>query len=130
MSSVFTRGKIQALNLTSLRAQKQLKMVRVKYFARFQLFNLAGRPVACLNKKYFNSFHFNIFHSPFYVQIRWGARLIDGEASFFSISGDGRVVQWAVMPGELQATTIITLHSSVPPIPGPDGTLITVNSML
>ncbi|CAH2089429.1 unnamed protein product [Euphydryas editha] len=67
-------------------------------------------------------------HSNIVWEIRWGARLIDGEASFFSISGDGRVVQWAVMPGELQATTIITLHSSVPPIPGPDGTLITVNS--
>lgn len=60
--------------------------------------------------------------------MRWGPRLIDGEASFFSISGDGRVVQWAVMPGELQATTIITLTSDVPPIPGPDGTMINVNS--
>ncbi|CAG4946849.1 unnamed protein product [Colias eurytheme] len=67
-------------------------------------------------------------HSNIVWEIRWGARLIDGEASFFSISGDGRVVQWAVMPGELQATTIITLQSSVPPIPGPDGTLLTVNS--
>jgi dynein intermediate chain 1, axonemal len=62
------------------------------------------------------------------MQVRWGARMIDGEASFFSISGDGRVVQWAVMPGELQATTIITLASSVPPIPGPDGTMVSVNS--
>ncbi|CAH0590379.1 unnamed protein product [Chrysodeixis includens] len=61
-------------------------------------------------------------------EIRWGPRLIDGEPSFFSISGDGRVVQWAVMPGELQATTIITLTSNVPPIPGPDGTMLTVNS--
>ncbi|GBP08465.1 Dynein intermediate chain 2, ciliary [Eumeta japonica] len=59
--------------------------------------------------------------------VRWGRRLIDGEATFFSISGDGRVVQWAVMPGELQATTIITLRSGVPPVPGPDGTLLTVN---
>ncbi|XP_052743911.1 dynein intermediate chain 2, ciliary [Bicyclus anynana] len=67
-------------------------------------------------------------HSNIVWEIKWGARMIDGEASFFSISGDGRVVQWAVMPGELQATTIITLHSSVPPIPGPDGTLLTVNS--
>uniref|UniRef100_A0A2A4JMW1 Dynein intermediate chain 2, ciliary n=1 Tax=Heliothis virescens TaxID=7102 RepID=A0A2A4JMW1_HELVI len=61
-------------------------------------------------------------------EIRWGPRLIDGEPSFFSISGDGRVVQWAVMPGELQATTIITLTSNVPPIPGPDGTMLSVNS--
>ncbi|KAM3963317.1 dynein intermediate chain 2, ciliary [Aphomia sociella] len=67
-------------------------------------------------------------HSNIVWEVRWGARLIDGEASFFSISGDGRVVQWAVMPGELQATTIITLSSNVPPIPGPDGTMITVNS--
>ncbi|XP_072942856.1 dynein intermediate chain 2, ciliary isoform X2 [Epargyreus clarus] len=67
-------------------------------------------------------------HSSIVWEIRWGARLIDGEASFFSISGDGRVVQWAVMPGELQATTIITLRSNVPPIPGPDGTMLTVNS--
>ncbi|XP_050550779.1 dynein intermediate chain 2, ciliary isoform X1 [Spodoptera frugiperda] len=67
-------------------------------------------------------------HSNIVWEIRWGPRLIDGEPSFFSISGDGRVVQWAVMPGELQATTIITLTSSVPPIPGPDGTMLTVNS--
>ncbi|KAL0820400.1 hypothetical protein ABMA28_006283 [Loxostege sticticalis] len=67
-------------------------------------------------------------HSNIVWEVRWGARMIDGEASFFSISGDGRVVQWAVMPGELQATTIITLTSNVPPIPGPDGTLVTVNS--
>lgn len=64
----------------------------------------------------------------YYIQVRWGPRLIDGEASFYSISGDGRVVQWAVMPGELQATTIITLQSEVTPVPGPDGTMITVNS--
>ncbi|XP_049877274.1 dynein intermediate chain 2, ciliary [Pectinophora gossypiella] len=67
-------------------------------------------------------------HSNIVWEVRWGPRLIDGEASFFSISGDGRVVQWAVMPGELQATTIITLQSDVPPVPGPDGTLINVNS--
>ncbi|KAJ8717180.1 hypothetical protein PYW08_005579 [Mythimna loreyi] len=67
-------------------------------------------------------------HSNIVWEIRWGRRLIDGEPSFFSISGDGRVVQWAVMPGELQATTIITLTSNVPPIPGPDGTMLTVNS--
>ncbi|XP_012551976.2 dynein intermediate chain 2, ciliary isoform X1 [Bombyx mori] len=67
-------------------------------------------------------------HSNIVWEVRWGARLIDGESTFFSISGDGRVVQWAVMPGELQATTIITLTSNVPPIPGPDGTMINVNS--
>ncbi|CAB3228922.1 unnamed protein product [Arctia plantaginis] len=67
-------------------------------------------------------------HSNIVWEIRWGPRLIDGEASFFSISGDGRVVQWAVMPGELQATTIITLSSNAPPIAGPDGTMLTVNS--
>ncbi|CAH0695817.1 unnamed protein product [Spodoptera exigua] len=67
-------------------------------------------------------------HSNIVWEIRWGPRLIDGEPSFFSISGDGRVVQWAVMPGELQATTIITLTSSVPPIPGPDGTMLNVTS--
>ncbi|CAH2042327.1 unnamed protein product, partial [Iphiclides podalirius] len=66
-------------------------------------------------------------HSNIVWEIRWGARLIDGEASFFSVSGDGRVVQWAVMPGELQATTIIELRSAAAPVPGPDGTLITVN---
>ncbi|CAK1584627.1 unnamed protein product [Parnassius mnemosyne] len=67
-------------------------------------------------------------HSNIVWEIRWGARLIDGEASFFSVSGDGRVVQWAVMPGELQATTIIALRSTAAPVPGPDGTLINVNS--
>ncbi|XP_032519697.1 dynein intermediate chain 2, ciliary [Danaus plexippus] len=67
-------------------------------------------------------------HSNIVWEIRWGPRLIDGEASFFSISGDGRVVQWAIMPGELQATTIITLRTDLPPLPGPDGTLLTVNS--
>ncbi|KAH9643649.1 hypothetical protein HF086_006125 [Spodoptera exigua] len=67
-------------------------------------------------------------HSNIVWEIRWGPRLIDGEPSFFSISGDGRVVQWAVMPGELQATTIITLTSSVPPIPGPAGTMLNVTS--
>ncbi|KPJ09592.1 Dynein intermediate chain 2, ciliary [Papilio machaon] len=67
-------------------------------------------------------------HSNIVWEVRWGARLIDGEASFFSVSGDGRVVQWAVMPGELRATTIIELRAPAAPVPGPDGTLITVNS--
>ncbi|XP_013163256.1 PREDICTED: dynein intermediate chain 2, ciliary [Papilio xuthus] len=67
-------------------------------------------------------------HSNIVWEVRWGARLIDGEASFFSVSGDGRVVQWAVMPGELRATTIIELRAPAAPVPGPDGTLIAVNS--
>ncbi|XP_068620599.1 dynein intermediate chain 2, ciliary [Battus philenor] len=67
-------------------------------------------------------------HNCIVWEVRWGARLIDGEASFFSVSGDGRVVQWGVMPGELRATTIIELRSPAAPILGPDGTLITVNS--
>ncbi|XP_013137600.1 PREDICTED: dynein intermediate chain 2, ciliary [Papilio polytes] len=67
-------------------------------------------------------------HSNIVWEVRWGERLIDGEASFFSVSGDGRVVQWAVMPGELRATTIIELRAPAAPVPGPDGTLIAVNS--
>ncbi|KAJ2948558.1 hypothetical protein O0L34_g7812 [Tuta absoluta] len=69
-------------------------------------------------------------HSNIVWEVRWGKRLIDGEACFFSISGDGRVVQWAVMPGELQATTIITLTMTpqIGPLAGPDGTIIKVNS--
>ncbi|XP_041984626.1 dynein intermediate chain 2, ciliary [Aricia agestis] len=67
-------------------------------------------------------------HSSVVWEIRWGARLIDGEASFFSISSDGRVVQWAVLPGELQATTVIALAPPTQPPPGPDGTLLNINS--
>ncbi|CAG5055636.1 unnamed protein product [Parnassius apollo] len=106
-----------SLDFTQQQKQGCLCLYSIKNPAYPEYSVITESPIICLD----------VYKETPYL-VRWGARLIDGEASFFSVSGDGRVVQWAVMPGELQATTIIALRSSAAPIAGPDGTLINVNS--
>lgn len=53
----------------------------------------------------------------------------DGEVNFFSVSADGNVYNWVLTQHELSQTLIISLFFSFDPIPGPDGTLITLTGL-
>lgn len=48
----------------------------------------------------------------------------DGEMNFFSVSSDGKVNNWILMQNEFSVTTIIDLYLELPPVRGPDGTLV------
>jgi hypothetical protein len=53
----------------------------------------------------------------------------DGEVNFFSVSADGSVYNWVLTQHELSHTLIISLFLSCDPIPGPDGTSITLTGL-
>lgn len=63
-------------------------------------------------------------HSEAVWEIKWGEDMQDGEINFYSLSADGRVFNWVLMQNKLTLTTIITLYLDVPPVSGPDGTLM------
>ncbi|CRK96455.1 CLUMA_CG009995, isoform A [Clunio marinus] len=63
-------------------------------------------------------------HSEAVWEIKWGEDMQDGEINFYSLSSDGRVFNWVLMQNKLTLTTIITLYLDVPPVCGPDGTMI------
>jgi hypothetical protein len=46
--------------------------------------------------------------------------------AFFSVSTDGLINYWVLNQHELGVTTIMTLFLDLSPIPGPDGTIITL----
>lgn len=50
----------------------------------------------------------------------------EGNLAFYSASIDGKINHWVLNQNELGLTTIMTLYLDRPPIPGPDGTLITL----
>lgn len=43
-------------------------------------------------------------------QVAWQPDNLDGNANFFSVSGDGRVTQWTLVKNELVHTDVIRLH--------------------
>nr|CAD7570900.1 unnamed protein product [Timema californicum] len=65
-------------------------------------------------------------HGGIVWEVRWGPDMPDGEINFFSVSGDGHVYNWILMQNELSQTVVIPLFLSSEPIPGPDGTLISL----
>ncbi|XP_077292828.1 dynein intermediate chain 2, ciliary [Arctopsyche grandis] len=63
-------------------------------------------------------------HGSLVWEVRWGPDLTDGECSFFSVSGDGRVSSWAVLPSELLGSTAISLILPQSMTPNPTGSMI------
>lgn len=46
-------------------------------------------------------------------QVKWQKDDLDGNMNFFSVSSDGRVVNWTIIKSELLYTDIVTLNSEV-----------------
>ncbi|XP_044009131.1 dynein intermediate chain 2, ciliary isoform X2 [Aphidius gifuensis] len=59
-------------------------------------------------------------------EVRWAPDTDEGNLTFYSVSIDGKINHWTLNQNELGHTTIMTLYLDRPPIPGPDGTLITL----
>lgn len=59
-------------------------------------------------------------------QVRWAPDTEEGNLTFYSVSIDGKINHWVLNQNELGLTTVMTLFLDRPPIPGPDGTLITL----
>ncbi|XP_033108789.1 dynein intermediate chain 2, ciliary-like [Anneissia japonica] len=57
-------------------------------------------------------------------QICWQKDDLDNNLNFFSISSDGRVVQWTLVKNELTFTDVIELKMEDAPQEGPEGTQI------
>ncbi|XP_043284310.1 dynein intermediate chain 2, ciliary isoform X2 [Venturia canescens] len=65
-------------------------------------------------------------HGGIVWEIRWAPDTEEGNLTFFSVSIDGKINHWVLNQNELGLTTVMTLFLDRPPIPGPDGTLITL----
>ncbi|XP_020281477.1 dynein intermediate chain 2, ciliary [Pseudomyrmex gracilis] len=65
-------------------------------------------------------------HGGLVWEIRWAPDTEDGNLTFFSVSIDGKINHWVLNQNDLSLTTVMTLFLDRPPIPGPDGTLITL----
>lgn len=57
-------------------------------------------------------------------QVRWQKDDLENNSNFYSISSDGRIVQWTILKNELVFQDIIKLASPETPSDGPDGTKI------
>ncbi|XP_031549922.1 dynein intermediate chain 2, ciliary-like [Actinia tenebrosa] len=57
-------------------------------------------------------------------QVKWQKDDLDNNLNFFSVSSDGRIVQWTIVKSELLFTDIITLKLGSENTEGPDGTQI------
>ncbi|XP_018339741.1 PREDICTED: dynein intermediate chain 2, ciliary isoform X1 [Trachymyrmex septentrionalis] len=65
-------------------------------------------------------------HGGLVWEIRWAPDTEEGNLAFFSVSIDGKINYWILSQSDLDLTTIMTLFLDQPPIPGPDGTMITL----
>ncbi|KAG5314080.1 DYI2 protein, partial [Acromyrmex insinuator] len=65
-------------------------------------------------------------HGGLVWEIRWAPDTEEGNLAFFSVSIDGKINHWVLNQNDLGLTTIMTLFLDQPPIPGPDGTMITL----
>ncbi|XP_071647830.1 dynein intermediate chain 2, ciliary [Temnothorax longispinosus] len=65
-------------------------------------------------------------HGGLVWEIRWAPDTEEGNLAFFSVSIDGKINHWVLNQNDLGLTTIMTLFLDRPPIPGPDGTMITL----
>ncbi|XP_014477799.1 PREDICTED: dynein intermediate chain 2, ciliary isoform X2 [Dinoponera quadriceps] len=65
-------------------------------------------------------------HGGLVWEIRWAPDTEEGNLAFFSVSIDGKINHWVLNQNDLGLTTVMTLFLDRPPIPGPDGTLITL----
>jgi len=58
-------------------------------------------------------------------QVKWQKEYLDGNLNFFSVSADGRVVQWIIVKSELHFTDVIKLKMNDVSEDGPEGTRLT-----
>ncbi|KAI4485814.1 hypothetical protein M0804_006303 [Polistes exclamans] len=65
-------------------------------------------------------------HGGIVWEVRWAPDTQEGNLAFYSVSIDGKINFWVLNQKELGLTTIMTLFLDQPPIPGPDGTMITL----
>ncbi|KAJ8686658.1 hypothetical protein QAD02_022452 [Eretmocerus hayati] len=65
-------------------------------------------------------------HGGIVWQVCWAPETEEGNLAFYSVSIDGKINHWVLNRNELGVTTVMTLFLDRPPIPGPDGTLITL----
>ncbi|XP_043501928.1 dynein intermediate chain 2, ciliary isoform X1 [Polistes fuscatus] len=65
-------------------------------------------------------------HGGIVWEVRWAPDTQEGNLAFYSVSIDGKINFWVLHQKELGLTTIMTLFLDQPPIPGPDGTMITL----
>nr|XP_050849746.1 dynein intermediate chain 2, ciliary isoform X6 [Vespula vulgaris] len=65
-------------------------------------------------------------HGGIVWEIRWAPDTQEGNLAFYSVSIDSKINYWVLNQKELSLTTVMTLFLDRPPIPGPDGTLITL----
>lgn len=64
------------------------------------------------------------------LKIRWAPDTQEGNLAFYSVSIDSKINYWVLNQKELSLTTIMTLFLDRPPIPGPNGTMITLKGIL
>lgn len=60
-------------------------------------------------------------HTDLVSEVKWGPDMADGEINFFSLSVDGRVLNWILAQSKLIITPIITLQMGTRPSKSPDG---------
>ncbi|XP_014615362.1 PREDICTED: dynein intermediate chain 2, ciliary isoform X2 [Polistes canadensis] len=65
-------------------------------------------------------------HGGIVWEVRWAPDTQEGNLAFYSVSIDSKINFWVLNQKELGLTTIMTLFLDQPPIPGPDGTMITL----
>ncbi|KAK2585476.1 hypothetical protein KPH14_010133 [Odynerus spinipes] len=65
-------------------------------------------------------------HGGIVWEVRWAPDTQEGNLAFYSVSIDGKINYWILNQKDLGLTTIMTLFLDRPPVPGPDGTMITL----
>ncbi|KOC64238.1 Dynein intermediate chain 1, axonemal [Habropoda laboriosa] len=60
------------------------------------------------------------------IYVCWAPDTEEGNLAFYSVSIDGKINHWVLNQNDLGLTTVMTLFLDRPPIPGPDGTMITL----
>ncbi|XP_066595061.1 dynein intermediate chain 2, ciliary isoform X2 [Prorops nasuta] len=59
-------------------------------------------------------------------EVQWAPDTEEGNLAFYSVSIDGKINYWILNQNDLGLTTVMTLYLNQAPIPGPDGTMITL----
>ncbi|XP_043216720.1 dynein intermediate chain 2, ciliary-like [Amphibalanus amphitrite] len=79
-----------------------------------------GREPVCLSKTVKGR------HADSVNKVRWGPDNMDGNHNFYSVSADGRVINWQLVQSELRLTEVTSLGMPEVKNEGPDGTVIPV----
>lgn len=67
-------------------------------------------------------------HTDMVTEINWAPDMPDGEINFYSVSADGRVLNWVLAQSKLLITPVITLVIDKRPSPNPDGNEMTLRA--